>query len=182
MIIRFMQQFKKRQAFMENRRTSFFLKEYFSLCLGFMLFVAALLCAADSQAASVTLAWDQSPDPVTGYKIYYGTQSVLTNPSTEVDAGNVLQTTLATLTSGTTYYFALKAYNAYGQSGFSNEVTYTVPAAGTTTTSTGTATSSTATSIPATTSTVAGDLSHDNLGDSDELYRPGRKRFKPHRR
>ena len=70
-------------------------------------------------------AWDQSPDPVTGYRIFYGEQSVLTNPATEIDAGNVLQYTITTLTPGHTYYFALKAYNAYGQSGFSNEVTYT---------------------------------------------------------
>ncbi len=82
------------------------------MCLGLVFFVTALFCAADSQAANVTLAWDQSPDPVTGYKIFYGEQSVLTNPSTEIDAGNVLQYTITTLTPGHTYYFAFKAYNA----------------------------------------------------------------------
>jgi len=82
-----------------------------------------------SKAASVILAWDQSPDPVTGYKIYYGEQSVLTNPSTEVEVGNVLTCIIPDLIPGHTYYFAMKAYNQYGMSGFSNEVTWTVPIA-----------------------------------------------------
>ena len=41
--------------FTENRRPSFFLKAYFSMCLGVVFFVTALLCAADCQAANVTL-------------------------------------------------------------------------------------------------------------------------------
>ena len=74
-----------------------FLKSIFPRVHGFVLFVTALFCAADSQAANVTLAWDPSPDPVTGYKIFYGEQSVLTNPATEIDAGNVLQYTITNL-------------------------------------------------------------------------------------
>ena len=87
---------------MENRRMSFFLKAYCHACLGFVLCAAALLCAAAGQAANVTLAWDPSPDPVTGYRIFYGEQSVLANPATEINVGNVLQYTITTLTPGTT--------------------------------------------------------------------------------
>jgi hypothetical protein len=46
------------------------------------------------------------------------------NQSTNV--GNVLTTTV-TLTSGTTYFFYVTAYNDTGQSLPSNEVSYTAP-------------------------------------------------------
>ncbi len=97
-----------------------------------ILCAAALLCAAGCKvenAKNVTLAWNQSPDAVEGYKLFYARQSVLTNQATEVDVGNVLEKTLTGLTPGATYYFAVKAYNSSGLSGFSDEVTYTVPAA-----------------------------------------------------
>ena len=94
---------------MENRRSSFFLKAYCPACLGFVLFVAALLCAADVKLQLSPWPGIQALITVTGYKIFYGEQSVLTNPATEINAGNVLQYTITNLTPGTTYYFALKA-------------------------------------------------------------------------
>ncbi len=165
-----MKRYKQYGVFQKTCVRHFSQKQYFPLCLGFLLFVAALFCAAESQAATVTLTWDQSPDPVTGYRLFYGEQSVLTNPSTEIDAGNVLQTTLTTLTSGTTYYFAFKAYNAYGQSGFSNEVTYTVPACrhNDNNAEPVSTTSAAASTVPATTSTIATTTVRNDHGANDQ--------------
>jgi hypothetical protein len=78
--------------------------------------------AGTARAASVTLAWDAPTDPsVTGFTVYYGTQSgVYTN---KITAG--MQTTLvvSNLPDGGSYYFVVKSYNASGtESTPSNEV------------------------------------------------------------
>jgi len=94
-----------------------------------LIFLAiALLIPCVASAKSVTLAWDASPDPITSYKIFYGEQSVLTNPSTEIDVGKVLQFTIPNVDFqlGKTYYFALKACYYNNISMFSEEVVYTV--------------------------------------------------------
>lgn len=87
-----------------------------------------LLCSAlSASAASVTLAWDASPDAsVTGYRIYLGVASgAYTNA---VVVGNVTNATLTNLTSGVTYYFAATAYDGNGlESAFSNETSYRPP-------------------------------------------------------
>ncbi len=82
-------------------------------------------------AGSVTLAWDASPDAsVTGYRIYYGVGSAAYTNSAAV--GNVTSANLANLTDGVTYFFAVTAYDSLGtESQFSNEASYTVPAAST---------------------------------------------------
>ena len=82
-------------------------------------------------AGSVTLAWDASADVnVTGYRVYYGVASATYTNSAAV--GNVTSATLASLSDGVTYYFAVTAYDATGtESDFSNEATYTVPAGST---------------------------------------------------
>jgi hypothetical protein len=108
----------------------FFTKIFSHKHLVLFFIIPVLLCAANSRAATVTFAWDKSPDPVTGYIVFYGQKSVVSNPSTALDVGNVLQCSIADLLPGYTYYFAVKAYNAYGQSGFSDEIRYTVPATG----------------------------------------------------
>ena len=70
--------------------------------------------------ASVHLSWDMATDDtgVTGYKIYYGTDSVKNqneNKYTEtVDAGDVIEYSLTGLQNGTAYYFAVTAYDAAG--------------------------------------------------------------------
>lgn len=88
-----------------------------------------LLCVTSlmASAASVTLAWDASPDAsVTGYRIYYGPASgAYTNSAT---VGNVTNVTLTSLKAGALYYFAATAYNGTGlESAFSNETSYTTP-------------------------------------------------------
>ncbi|MHB8893999.1 MAG: choice-of-anchor D domain-containing protein [Candidatus Geothermincolia bacterium] len=78
-------------------------------------------------AGSVVLAWDANTEPdVSGYKLYYGTASG--TYGTPINVLNVLTYTVLNLTDGQTYYFAVTAYDTFGnESGYSNEVIYTVP-------------------------------------------------------
>jgi len=75
--------------------------------------------------ASATLAWQPSTDPtVAGYKVYYGVASrTYTNT---VDVGPANTATISNLVNGTTYYFAVTAYDSSRmQSLFSNEASGT---------------------------------------------------------
>ena len=78
----------------------------------------AAACALANGCA--TLTWEASPGPdVAGYRIYYGqTSGVYTS---QVDVGNTLRREVPNLTPGT-YFFAVTAYNANGESPYSNEV------------------------------------------------------------
>jgi len=75
----------------------------------------------------VTLAWDLDTDPtVVGYKVYVGTASGVY--TLNIDAGNVTTFTVTGLQSGTVYYFAVTAYDQFGnESVFSNEVSTILP-------------------------------------------------------
>lgn len=92
---------------------------------------SAMVAQADTEAPSdvenvkatagdemVTLTWNVATDNdlVAGYKIYYGTSPV-TEPGDEyemepIDAGNKITYDVTGLENGTTYYFALTAYDA----------------------------------------------------------------------
>jgi hypothetical protein len=81
---------------------------------------------------SVTLAWDANPATsdsgtnTVGYRLHLGTASG--NYTQTIDVGSVTTVTVASLTSGTTYYFVVAAYNAAGVEGpYSNQVSYQVP-------------------------------------------------------
>jgi hypothetical protein len=78
-------------------------------------------------AAQVTLAWDPNTEPgITGYKIYWGPASG--NYTSSKDVGNNTSATITGLDEGKTYYFAATAYNGDGiESGFSSQITYTIP-------------------------------------------------------
>jgi PKD repeat protein len=92
-----------------------------SIALLFFYFTSA-------QAGQVTLAWDAptSATSLGGYKVYYGKASG--NYTSNKDVGLQTTYTVANLSDGTTYYFAVKAYDASRttESGFSNEVSKTV--------------------------------------------------------
>ncbi len=103
------------------------------IVLGSILFLGLLFqgipafSATLPAGASVTLAWDTNADPnIAGYHLYYGGASgTYTN---EVNAGLASSSTVSGLTIGVTYYFAVTAYDSFGQeSGYSSEVTYLVP-------------------------------------------------------
>lgn len=94
-----------------------------------LLVVVSLLIPLCAFGQTVTLSWDASPTPgVTGYKVYYDTDTQLpmdstaaTEGSSPIDVGNVLTTTV-TVPDGT-WWFAVTAYDAAGyESSFSNFV------------------------------------------------------------
>jgi hypothetical protein len=97
---------------------------FFRRCMVFALFALSLTSVC--HAAGVTLAWNAASGTVVGYKVYQGTASQQYTTVTTID--NLTQYSVSGLTNGTKYYFAVKAYNTYGDSGYSNELTYTVPA------------------------------------------------------
>ncbi len=76
---------------------------------------------------ATTLVWSPSTDPnVAGYHIYYGTTS--RNYTQMAATGTNTTLTLYGLLTGVTYYFAATTYDSQGnQSGYSTEVSYTVP-------------------------------------------------------
>jgi hypothetical protein len=105
----------------------------------FIVFLALLLFSAISplkaHAGQVTVDWN-APTTYTdgstitnlgGYKIYMGTASG--DYSRNFDVGNTTSYTMSSLNDGTTYYFAVMAYDTSGGvSGFSNEISHTTPA------------------------------------------------------
>ncbi|MHC1696771.1 MAG: hypothetical protein AB9919_01645 [Geobacteraceae bacterium] len=78
-------------------------------------------------SAQSILTWDAVSDSsVVGYKLHYGkVPGVYTN---SVDTGIMTSSTVNDLTEGETYYFASTAYDSAGnQSGYSNEVSRSIP-------------------------------------------------------
>jgi hypothetical protein len=86
-----------------------------------------LLLPVSEVFADPMLAWNASSGEVTGYKVYYGTTQGSYNQNKNV--GKVTQYPLSSmpLTEKQTYYFVTRAYNAAGESGNSNVVSWTVP-------------------------------------------------------
>jgi hypothetical protein len=81
---------------------------------------------AEPAGASATLSWDPSLDPsVQGYKVYYRMASgTFQSP---LDAGLNNTVTISNLQSGTTYIFAITAYNSAGESAHSIELSAMIP-------------------------------------------------------
>jgi len=74
-----------------------------------------LQTTASGTPNSIGLAWTASPSAgVIGYRILYGTDS--NNLTNVVDAGNVTSSVISGLTTGQTYYLAVVALTADGQS------------------------------------------------------------------
>ena len=84
------------------------------------------LPSTSSSGSTASLTW--SPDTSTnlaGYKVYVGTSSRVY--SSAVNVGNVTTYAVTNLGIGTTYYFAVSAFNSSGiESGFSNEVSKSI--------------------------------------------------------
>jgi hypothetical protein len=100
-----------------------------ALCLFIVASLALLvtLFAESAYGAQVTLAWDPTGDSaVIGYKLHWGSQSC--RYTLLADVGAATTETVSNLQVGTTYYFAATVYDAKGnESGYSNEVSYTIP-------------------------------------------------------
>src|SRR5947208_5467419 len=87
--------------------------------IGFVVLTFGLLMPTTVHARPIVLAWDASPDDVSGYVIFYGTQAGAYPDS--IDVGNLLSYQLDL--PGDQYYFVVRAYDAAGNSSpFSNEV------------------------------------------------------------
>ena len=88
--------------------------------------MALIFCAlrGEGRCATVTLAWDPSPDPtVQGYILHCGTSPG--NYTQHIDVGKATTYTLSGLQDGATYYLAVTAYDQQGnESVFSNEIVY----------------------------------------------------------
>ena len=71
--------------------------------------------------SSKTLSWTAVPDSsVLAYKVYWGTMSQ--QYDSNVDVGPNVSYTVSGLQRGTTYFFAVSAYNSSGESALSAEV------------------------------------------------------------
>ena len=89
-----------------------------------------LSCAIDvtdgdtqtESALSITLTWDPGTPSVDSYRLCWGTISGQYTQA--VDVGLSYSATVAGLSAGETYYFAVTAVAAGEVSGYSNEVTY----------------------------------------------------------
>jgi fibronectin type 3 domain-containing protein len=106
------------------------------LLIGFIAGAALIAaCGGSTQeqtaigTGAVTLSWDAPADPVTGYRVYYGTRS--RNYNQAFGDGEFVATNTHVVTglqSGRTYYFAVTATDASGaQSDFSNEASAAIP-------------------------------------------------------
>jgi hypothetical protein len=113
-------------------KTSSFRKEVNQnfVAFHFLLFIFVLLIPFNffspghALSAVVTIQWDSS-DSATGYKLHYGSE----NRSYDVieDVGPNLQHTVTDLYDNQNYYFAVTAYNEYGESTLSDELVYLTP-------------------------------------------------------
>jgi hypothetical protein len=71
------------------------------------------------------LSWDPVTDPTLGgYKVYLGTASGVYTRT--ITVGNLTSHTVDSLTTGTTYFFAVTSYNSAGESAPSNEVSKSI--------------------------------------------------------
>ena len=97
-----------------------------ALILTAFLFIFFLLIST-SHAQQVSLAWNANTEPdLQAYRVYSGTASRTYSSNSNV--GNITTCTISGLTAGTTYFFAVTALDCAGnESGYSTEVSYTVP-------------------------------------------------------
>jgi hypothetical protein len=115
----------KRSSYKNKGKSFYLLLIMGAVALVAFLTIAPLLVEA-AHAADVTLEWDPSEgQDVDGYFLCYGTQSG--DYPISMDVGDVTTGTVSGLEPGATYYFAVYAYNYYGESDYSNEVSYTPP-------------------------------------------------------
>jgi hypothetical protein len=84
--------------------------------------IALFLTPGSSEADTLALKWDAPTEGATaGYVVWYGTSSAAYSSS--IDVGLATTRSVAGLSGGTAYYFAVQTYNAQREySAFSNEL------------------------------------------------------------
>jgi hypothetical protein len=95
-----------------------------------LVILLGLLVPSLAGAGVVTLAWDPSGPEVAGYRVYYGVNSRAGSSvyASVIDVGPQTSFSVPNLIVGTTYFFAVTAYNLSGvESDFSEEIAYTPP-------------------------------------------------------
>ena len=90
-----------------------------------VLCIGAMLLAGVSHAGRATLTWTNPPN-ATGIKAYYGHASG--DYDTVLDVGFTTSVVLDGLTEGLEYFFAVTAYNSWGESVSSEEVSKVISA------------------------------------------------------
>ena len=90
----------------------------------FALFLPLCFFHSCAWAASVTLAWEPSPDhSVTGYKIHYGAESGKYTHTLRVKGRLAAKAVIEDLDEGKTYFFVITSVNTRGkESAFSPEI------------------------------------------------------------
>lgn len=94
---------------------------YFSLFVFSFPIILNIFFPTLVTAAEVTLQWNPSTE-ATGYVLHYGIESEFYGNS--IDVGRNLQHTVTGLDNSQMYYFAVTAYNEFGESDFSEEISY----------------------------------------------------------
>ena len=92
-----------------------------------VLAIILFLCTPYVYSCEVTLVWERNMESdLAGYKIYYRTAAE--RYDVYIDVGKETSCTISNLEEGKTYFIVATAYDLDGnESGFSDEVTYTVP-------------------------------------------------------
>lgn len=100
-----------------------------TLLLGLTSTATAQTVSRTNINSSVTLAWDQSPDPtVAKYNVYYGVASGVYTNITPVSPVTNTTVTFTPMVRGTKYYFAATCVNTNGlESLYSTEISWTSP-------------------------------------------------------
>lgn len=91
-----------------------------------VLFMIMAMVHAQALAAVVRINWNANAESdLSGYNVYYGTVPHVYTKA--IDVGNFTSVEIDDLTPGQTYYMALTAYNASGESDLSDEQSITIP-------------------------------------------------------
>jgi hypothetical protein len=110
---------KKKSFLPYNKRNLFFL--YFTLFAFAFLIILKISSPTLATAAEVTLQWDPSTN-ASGYVLHFGTESNFYE--NYIDVEDNLQHTVLELDENQLYYFAVSAYNDYGDSDLSEAISY----------------------------------------------------------
>src|SRR5215813_13347709 len=106
-------------------------KSFLKLFLLSFLFalLTILSSAAAVTAAQVTLSWSDNSTNEDGFRIERRTSTTATYAEIAAVGENATSYTDVNLANGTTYCYRVRAYNAAGASGYSNEQCATTPVA-----------------------------------------------------